>query len=336
MRKKKILLITHPSFLPPEDINPQVIDRLNCDWITEFDVSMALKDKGHEVDILGVENDLQALGSKIKEFRPHIVFNLLEEFNGKTLWDQNVVSYLELLGVPYTGCNPRGLVLARDKAIAKKILSYHQILTPKFWTFAHNKRPSIKEDLPYPLIIKCHKEEASLGLANASIVHSKEKALERIQYLHHQFKADVMAEEFIPGRELYCGVYGNVRAKAFPIWELKFAESKNPHEEIYHRQAKWNDQYRQRKGIRTEKASLPQHQEKLIQKTAIKIVKLLNLNGSSRIDFRLNNHGDLYFLEANPNPNLAIDDEFALSASYQGLDYRDLIERCVKMGLAYK
>ena len=129
MNQLRVVVLVHESLIPPEDVDTKKLVRTDVPWITEFDVIQCLKKSGHEVEVVGVLSDLKVIRESVSKFKPHIIFNLLEEFDGDALMDQNVVSYLELLGVPYTGCNPRGLIIARDKALAKKVLTYHRIAT---------------------------------------------------------------------------------------------------------------------------------------------------------------------------------------------------------------
>ncbi|TNF00260.1 MAG: D-alanine--D-alanine ligase, partial [Deltaproteobacteria bacterium] len=175
MKKKRILVIMHKDLVPPDDVDPKKLDPFTTTYLTEADVIYTLKSLGHEVKAIGIISDLVPLREAIEVFKPHIVFNLLEEFDGEAVFDQNVVSYLELLRVPYTGNNPRGLIFARDKALTKKILTYHRIKTPKFHVFPKNKKTKRPSQLNFPLIVKCLDEEASLGISQASVVHNDEK-----------------------------------------------------------------------------------------------------------------------------------------------------------------
>ena len=221
MIKKRVLVLFHEDLLPPKEVDESDPKTEFAPWITEYNVLKALKENSHEVLAIGVYSDLSIIRKAIEEFKPHVVFNLLEEFDGEVLFDQNVVSYLELLRMRYTGCNPRGLMIARDKALAKKLLSYHRIPTPRFQVFGKNKPKRINKKISFPLIVKCLYQEASLGLANASVVNSPQKLYERIDYLKNKYDTMVIAEEFIQGREFYVGVMGHQRLQVLPIWELK-------------------------------------------------------------------------------------------------------------------
>src|SRR5204863_9070935 len=138
----------------------------------EYDVIETLKEMGHEVRIRGVHDDLSGIRPTVASFNPHIVFNLLEAFAGVATFDQNVVSYLELLHLPYTGCNPRGLILARDKALSKKLLAYHRIPVPEFTVVRRGRKPLLSKRLHFPLIVKSLFFEASAGISQASIVEN--------------------------------------------------------------------------------------------------------------------------------------------------------------------
>ena len=123
--------------------------------------------------------DREPIREEIEGWKPHAVFNLLEEFHGETAYDQNVASYLELLRVPYTGCNPRGLMLARGKDLSKTLVAYHRIATPAFHVFPMQRKVRRPPRLQFPLIVKTLSEDASRGIAQASVVNSDEKLIER-------------------------------------------------------------------------------------------------------------------------------------------------------------
>jgi D-alanine-D-alanine ligase len=333
VNKQKILVLVHMDLVPPPETQPKDVDRFATPWMTEFDVIHTLQQNGHEVKVCGVYDSLDELINVVKDFRPHIVFNLLEQYGEDITMDHNIVSLLEMLKVKYTGCNPKGLMLARDKALCKKILKHHHIGTPNFFVVPKNKKRKIPKTLKYPMIVKCLFEEASYGIAQASIVHSEEKLKERLEYINTKLEQDAIIEEFIEGKEIYVGVFGNIQLKTLPIWELKFTNVENPDKEIYSRRAKWNMKYRDRKGIETGKADLTKEQEEKIIKTCKKVYQILGLSGYARIDLRLTPDNKIYILEANPNPNVAWDDEFAKSAKSAGIQYPELLETLIKVGL---
>ncbi|MBH47216.1 MAG: D-alanine--D-alanine ligase [Halobacteriovorax sp.] len=328
------MVLMHRDLVPKSGAKRSELDVDRCPWITELDVITALKKRGHEVLPLGIYGDLKPIRDAIEEFKPHATFNLLEEFDGEALFDQNVVSYLELLRQPYTGCNPRGLILARDKALAKKVLNYHRIKTPAFAEFPLWAGIKIPKELPYPCIVKCQMEEASLGISRSSVVRSKDKLIDRVNWIHDKLGYHAIAEEFIEGRELYVGVYGHQRLSTLPVWEVAFDKVLEPGKEIYTRMAKWNPDYRARKGIKSGPAKLSPALEKKVLDICKRTYRALHLSGYARIDLRVTEQGEIYVIEANPNPNIGRDDEFAESASRKGIKYDDLVEKVVSLAYA--
>lgn len=333
-RKLKILALLHESLVPDESVKPEVAE--TAEWKMEYHVIKALKSLGHEVILAPLSDDLSPLRRLNFEHKPDIAFNMLEEFNGEAVYDANVVSYLELIGLPYTGCNPRGLILSRDKALTKKILSYHRIPVPKF-AVAKKNRKFTKTDLQFPLFVKSLNEEASLGISQASLVYDDKSLRERIQFIHDTVKTDAIVEEFIEGRELYVSVLGNDRAKLFPPTELVFSKSKDPNYEFATRKVKWDESYRTKNGIFSQVAEgLDPEVVKRIGQVCKRTFKHLQLSSYARIDLRLNSKGVPYVIEANPNPALSPDDEFALAADKKGMDYKKLIKQILHLALDSK
>jgi D-alanine-D-alanine ligase len=218
--KLRILALVHDHLVPPEDTTG--IDVLEAEWKMEYDVIVTLREMGHTVRVLGIHDDLGGIRPAIGFFEPHIVFNLMEAFADVPTFDQNVVSYLELLHVAYTGCNPRGLVLARDKALSKKLLAYHRIPVPEFTVVRPGRRPALPKRLAFPLIVKSLFFEASSGISQASVVENEEQLARRVTFIHEKLGTAAIVEQFIDGRELYVGVIGNERLDVFPVWEMSF------------------------------------------------------------------------------------------------------------------
>ncbi len=323
----------HEDLVPPRDLTGLHEVEI-ADIKTEYDVCAGLEALGHEIREIGIKDELQPLDQAIREFRPHVVFNLLEEFRGNVLYDYAVVSYLELQHVPYTGCNPRGLVLARDKALAKKILHYHRIHVPKFAVFPVGLRVKRPKSLEFPLIVKSLIAEGSTAIAHKSIVHNDEALEERVKLIHQRIRTDAIAEQFIEGRELYVGVLGNHRLEVLPTWELFFDKLPPNAPRIATAKIKWDLDYQQKHEIRIDRArKLPERVEKEIGSVCRRIYRRLGLSGYARIDFRLGEDDKLYFLEANPNPDIADAEELASAAAAAGIRYHDLLQRIVSLGI---
>jgi D-alanine-D-alanine ligase len=302
----------------------------------EYDVIETLREQGHEVRVLGVHDDLAGIRPTAGFFEPHIVFNLMEAFAGITTFDQNVVSYLELLRLRYTGCNPRGLMLARDKALSKKLLAYHRIPVPDFMVVRYGRKPALHKKLHFPLIVKSLFFEASAGISQASVVEDEDQLARRVQFIHDTLGTAAIVEQFIDGRELYVGVLGNERLEVLPVWEMSFAQMPGNRWRIATERVKWNTHYQKKNGIMTNAAKLEDAALTHIQRMAKRAYRALDLNGYARIDLRMDDDGRAYVLEANPNPNLAYGEDFAESAEVNGLSYEKLLERIITLGLRWE
>ncbi|MGQ0658931.1 MAG: D-alanine--D-alanine ligase family protein [Chromatiales bacterium] len=335
MKGLRILALMHADLVPPEDISG--IDLSTVQWKTEHHVVLTLRQCGHEVKPLGVRSDLGVIRQAIEEWKPHIAFNLLEEFDGVAVYDQNVVSYLELLKVPYTGCNPRGLMLARDKGLSKKILHYHRILCPEFAVFPLGRPVKRPKSLTFPLIVKSVSEEASLGISQASIVEDDEKLRERVAFVHNSVGSGAIVERYIEGRELYVGVMGNQQLRVFPVWELVLDNLPDEARRIATARVKWSRKYQTKYRITSREAkNLSDGMAEKLQHLAKRVYRILGLNGYARVDLRLDKHGKVYVLEANPNPQIALGEDFADSAEHAGVPYRMLLQRLLTTGLNWR
>jgi D-alanine-D-alanine ligase len=334
MKRSRILVVLHPSLIPPDRLegqDPKAIE----EWRTEYDVISTLRAAGHEVRALGVLDSLSELRSTIADWKPDIVFNLLEEFDGIVSYDQHVIAFLEMLRQPYTGCNPRGLLLSRDKALCKQVFAFHRIPTPQFMVFRRGQRLQVPRKLRFPLFVKSTTDDASLGIAQASVVENATLLRERIEFVLEQHKSDVLVEEFIEGRELYVGMLGNARLTRLPVWELNFAPETGG-SGIATRRVKWDVKYREKHGIDSSPArDLPPGAEAQLDRLSRRIYRALGLTGYARMDFRMRADGSVFALEANANPHLAEGEDFAKSAALAGRSYRDLLHKIVKLGLDY-
>ena len=334
MAKKRVLLMMHQDLVPPDDYNT-VTDKEAAEFQTETDVLVGLtEDLGHNVQMIGVWDELRPLRNAVEDFKPHVVFNLLEEFHGEVLFDQNVVAYLQLLGAAYTGCNPRGLVLSRDKALSKKILHYHRIRVPRFRAVLRGRKPRLRANMSFPFIVKSLIEEGSTGIAQASVVHDEKSLHERVEFVHDYIGTDAIVEEYVSGRELYVGIVGNRRVSILPTWELFIDKLPPDAPKIATRKVKFDEEYQERAGVRIGRAeSLSPEQETAIAKIARRIYRILELDGYARIDFRLSEDGRLYFLEANPNPDIGYQGELSSAAEAAGMDYGALLNKVMSLGI---
>jgi D-alanine-D-alanine ligase len=333
MRKLRIMALMHDSLVPPEDAtgrNPE------ADWRMEYDVTANLRGLGHEVLNVGCGEDLRVIRQALEEWKPNIVFNMLEDFHDIGVFDQNVVSYLELLRVPYTGCNPRGLMLARDKGLSKMLLAAHRLPVAEYTVMQVGRKVRRPKRLHFPLIVKSLTKEASQGISQASVVDSDDRLAERVQFIHDTVGTDAIVERYIDGREFYIGVLGNQRLDVFPVWELNLSKMEATWR-IATDRVKWNRAYQERHGIKThEVRNLADGLEERIRHLAKRAYNALSLSGYARIDMRVDAEGKIYVLEANPNPQLAQGEDFADAAEHAGIKYQELLQRIVNLGLSWR
>jgi D-alanine-D-alanine ligase len=333
MKKLRVLALMHPELVPPDSLKGYSEQELH-DRKTEIDVVTTLRKCGHEVKSLGVENELKPIRDEIETWKPDVVFNLLEQFHGQAVYDQNVASYLELLRIPYTGCNPRGLMLARGKDLSKKLVHYHRLPMPAFAVFPMRRKVKRPPRLALPLIVKSLSEDASMGIAQASVVDSDEKLVERVTFIHERIGTAALAEQFIDGRELYVGVIGNERTRVLPVWELEFQNWPQGSWRIATERAKHDPEYQERRGLFHGPAKdLSPELSTRIRNYAKRIYRTLELDGYARIDFRLSAESVPYYIEANPNPEIAKSEEFAHAATHDGIKYPDLLNRLLALGI---
>ena len=333
--KKKIKVLALFDAIRPTKIDQDLSKEMKTeDWKTEANVLAALGTLGHPTEHLAIFDNLDLLRQKLEGFGPDVIFNLADQFKNNRGFDQNIASLLEMQGVPFTGCGATGLVLSKHKGTSKKILGYHHIHVPNFVVIPRSQRIARLKKPKFPLLVKPVKEEASYGISQASFVTGDEQFKERVAFIHESHDSDVIAEEYIEGRELYVSVMGNARLTVFPIRELVFREVPPNEPKIATYRAKWDNEYRKRWGL------LNQFPEDLapaliaeIEDICKRIYRLLTIEGYARIDLRLTPDNKVYFIEANPNPILAEDEDFAQAAAKAGLSYPQLIDRIIGIGM---
>jgi D-alanine-D-alanine ligase len=332
----RVLALVHRHLIPPDAIE-EGTDILSAPWRTEYDVISTLTAMGHEVKPLGVHDDLGEIRRVATEWKPHIAFNLLEGFDDVVVFDQNVVSHLELLKLPYTGCNSRGMLLARDKSLAKKLLAYHRIRVPEFEVFRAGRPIRRPKRLAFPLMVKSLTEEASIGISQASVVDTDEKLRERVAFVHESIGTAAIVEQYIDGRELYVGILGNQTLQALPVWELFFTNMPEGAKRIATDRVKWSVKYQKKYGIDSGMApDLADGQAERIQHLCKRVYRALELNGYARVDLRLDAAGNAWVIEANPNPQIARGEDFVDSAEKIGLSYETVLQRIINLGLKWQ
>jgi D-alanine-D-alanine ligase len=333
--KKKLKVLALFDAIRPTTIDQDLSKEMKTeDWKTEANVLTALGALGYPTEHLAIFDNLDFVRQKLESFAPDVIFNLADQFKNNRGFDQNIASLLEMQGVPFTGCGATGLVLCKHKGTSKKILGYHHIHVPNFVVIPRGQRIARLKRPKFPLLVKPVKEEASYGISQASFVTSDEQFKERVSFIHESHDSDVIAEEYIEGRELYVSVMGNAKLTVFPIRELVFREVPPNEPKIATYKAKWDEEYRKRWGLQNQfPEDLAPALIAEIEDVCKRTYRLLTIEGYARIDLRLTPDNKIYFIEANPNPILAEDEDFALAAAKTGLPYPKLIDRIIGIGM---
>ncbi len=301
----------------------------------EADVLACLQRLGHEVETLAVFDDVACIVERLKHFEPEVVFNLTESFHSDRAQEPNIPALLDLLRVKYTGAHPDGLMLCKDKALAKKVLAYHRVRVPHFVISTEQRPLKRLRRFVYPAFVKPLGEESSDGIAKASFAKSEEEALDRARFIQEKFHCDALIEEYIDGRELYLSVMGNRKLAVLPPREIFFHEVPDDAPKFATFKAKWDDTYRKKWGIQNGPAlELAVGLDAKLARLARKVYRVLKIRGFGRVDVRLTPRGEVVVIEANPNPSLAFEDDFAQSAAAAGLAYDTLIQKILDAACA--
>jgi D-alanine-D-alanine ligase len=301
----------------------------------EYDVARALLAQGHDVLMVGIRDDVGPLLERLAAFEPKVVFNGCESFRGHARQEYAVAAVLEMHGYRHTGSSPTALLVARNKSLTKKILAFHGIRVPAFAEFHPDEKLLRPSELRFPLIVKPLLEDASVGIAQASVVEDDASLAERVRFIHDKFTQAAIVEELIDGRELYVGLLGNRAAQVLPIVEMTFGEPETADHRIATYKAKWDEEYRKRKRIKNVFAKgLSDEVTTKIGEICTTAFHALWLQDYGRVDVRLTHDDEVYVLEVNPNPFIAREHEMANAAEKAGLKYNDFIERVVDEALA--
>jgi D-alanine-D-alanine ligase len=299
----------------------------------EEEVQEALAKLGHEATLHELDGTTKSLLS-LSRLECDLVFNLSESFADDDTADFKIAAFLDLLGKRYTGSGTHGLLLAQDKAIAKKIFQFHGIHTPVF-ARSFRGRLDFSHDLQFPVIVKPAREDGSIGIEFSAVVSSIRELMERMDWLHAHFDSPVLIEEYIEGRELYVGVLGNDKPEALPVVELDLSKLPDGTPRIAAAEVKWGKgttAYRDTKSaIATD---LAEDTVLALQQTAVAAYQALELRDYGRVDMRLQPDGRIHVIEVNPNPWLSSKAEFAMAARKSGRTYSRLVEEIVELAMA--
>jgi len=299
----------------------------------EHDVLRALRRLGHDVSVLGIYDRVEPMVERLGQQSPDLIFNLAEQFANDRRHDKHVAGLLEMMDIPFTGTGATGLLLARDKALCKHLLSSFDVGVPGFWVFPFSKNITLPRGIRFPLVVKPAFGDGSEGISNNSLVEDEVALYDRIEMLQDRFKQDVIAEEYIEGHEVYIGLLGNDRLQVLPAYEVRFGKENQGGPKLATYQVKWNKAYRDKWKIQFGFADLP---KKLSERVAIacrKTFHALQLRDYARIDLRITSKEEIYVLEANPNPDITQGEEMAEGARKVGMSYSRFIARLAQLAM---
>jgi len=299
----------------------------------EEEVAEALAKLGHEPTMHELDGTTKSLLA-LARLECDLVFNLCESFADDDTADFKIASFLELIGKRYTGSGTHGLMLAQDKAIAKKIFAFHGIHTPVF-AKSFRGRLDFSHDLQFPVIVKPAREDGSIGIEFSAVVSSIRELMERMDWLHANFNSPVLIEEYIEGREMYVGVIGNDKPEALPVVELDLSKLPDGTPRIAAAEVKWGKGTKAYRDTKSAVATdLAEDTVMALQQTAVAAYQALELRDYGRVDMRLQPDGRVHVIEVNPNPWLSSKAEFAMAARKSGRNYPQLVEEIVELAMA--
>jgi D-alanine-D-alanine ligase len=293
-----------------------------------------LSKAGHEVTLYGIYDDVKGLITELEARPPEIVFNCCESFRKDSAMEFHVPALLDMLGVKYTGSGPEALILAQNKGLAKKVLAFHGLWSADFTVYPRGQFDIRPSKLRFPLIVKPLTEDASIGIAESSVVKNDDALAARITYVHEKIGCAALVEEYIEGRELFTGIIGNDKPTVLPPVELDFSKATDDKLKVYSFKAKFDSAYRNKWGIQSVfPADLRKETLATIEEVSLTAYGALGLRDYGRVDLMLAPDDTVYVLEVNPNPNVAEDEDLPNAAAHAGLGYTDFVEKIIRLAL---
>jgi D-alanine-D-alanine ligase len=294
----------------------------------------ALEKLGHEASYYILDGRPQTLLGLAK-CGADLIFNLTESYAGDDSKEMHVTAFLDLLDIPYTGSGPHAHTLAQDKSIAKKMFAFYGIQSPYFAT-AYRGNLDHAHDISFPLIVKPTSEDGSIGIDAAAVVTSVKELMERVSYIQTEFDSPALIKEYIEGREIYAAILGSYEGThALPLVELDLSKLPKGMPKIASQDVKFEKEteaYKKTKSAIAE--DLDEETVTKLTEIAVKAYRAVKLRDYGRIDMRLSKKGEVYVIEANPNPWLSSGQEFAMAAKKSGLSYTQMIGEIVDLAMA--
>jgi D-alanine-D-alanine ligase len=335
----RVIVIFNRDFEGAE-ADPENKAREDIKGIAEH-VCEILSRAGYVAAGLGVTGDVFGAVEAIKAYAPDVVFNLCESIGGDNRFEPLLPLLLDREGIAYTGSGPLTLSISLHKHKAKDVLRANGVPTPEYLlaTTADVSRVTT----PFPLIVKPAREDASVGISSASVVHDRAALARRVTHVLSHYRQPALVEQYIEGREIYVSMLGQPQPGAppqiFPFYEIDFSLMPADRPNIVSFEGKWvegSDEFVGTKPVPC--ANLTPEVQARITAVAQRAFEAMEVRDYARLDIRLATKGadagTPYVIDVNPNCDLS--DEaggYAKAARAAGLGYDEVIARIVELGL---
>lgn len=277
----------------------------------------------HSVTLVPVEADLLGIHEALSSQKPDVVLNLCESLAADARGEMLVPAMLDLMQVPYTGSSALSLALALHKNKAKEILRARGVPSPEFCIVEHVEDLT-RVDLPFPLIVKPSREDASMGIDFDSVVNTRQQLGRAVTKVLRTFRQPALVERFIEGREIYVPLLGNNPRRALPLSEIRFGNAFVGKPNVVSYKAKWDLESAECIESPSAPASLPPAVEARCIEVAVAAFEALECRDYGRVDLRVDAAGQPFVIDINPNCDLHPQAGFARAAEAAGLSYADL------------
>ncbi len=316
-----------------KDVKEEIREEMDLE-VNARTVAGALRSEGHEAWPHAFGKDVGELVSALAAKNPDVVFNLSECPFLSPEKEMHACALLELLRLPYTGNGPLALGICNSKSLTKKILLAEGVPTPPFRLYT--AEPAQDPDIPYPLVVKPANEDGSAGITEDSFVRDLEELSRQVKWLKDGFRQNALVEKFVGGREFNVGLLGNGTAadphRALPPAELVY---RNPRWRLCTYESKWDKTHPSYVEISPVcPAEAPRELLDRMSRITLECARIFRLTGYARVDFRMDEAGELYVLEVNPNPDISPDAGMSRAARAAGISYPGLVREILRLGLA--
>ena len=316
------------------DTDPCFQSRATVESVAEEVASAIASDGLHTATLMPTEGDFSELKAKLEDLQPSCVFNMCESLGNDARLETALPTVLDLMGIPYTGSPPDALSAALYKDRVKQRLLQAGVPTPQGVLLENADAPC---DLPFPLIVKPSREDGSAGIWAKSVVHDETSLREGVTELLNMFKAPVLVEQYLDGREFNVALLGYPQARVLPLQEIDFSNLPEEQPRIVSYDAKWKTGSVEDLGTQpVMHPDVPPALAARMRKAATEACRAVGVRDYGRVDIRLTSSGVPYVIDVNPNCDLSPDAGYARAAQSVGIDYPALMRLLVRYALRRK